>query len=82
LDWTFSFALDQLNSDDGLAVLSNELLVASDKQQLLCMVDQAAELITAASASARAQFADLLRPALADSVEVVGTSALSSWRAF
>jgi WD40 repeat protein/ABC-type phosphate/phosphonate transport system ATPase subunit len=73
LDWTFSFARDQLNSDDGLAVLSNELLVASDKQQLLCMVDQAEELITAASASARAQFADLLRPALADSVEVVGT---------
>jgi WD40 repeat protein/energy-coupling factor transporter ATP-binding protein EcfA2 len=73
LDWTFSFARDQLNSDDGLAVLSNELLVASDKQQLLCMVDQAEELITVASTSARGQFADLLRPALADSVEVVGT---------
>jgi WD40 repeat protein/energy-coupling factor transporter ATP-binding protein EcfA2 len=73
LDWTFSFARDQLNSDDGLAVLSNELLVAGDKQQLLCMVDQTEELITVASASARGQFADLLRPALADSVEVVGT---------
>lgn len=73
LDWTFSFARDQLNNDDGLAVLSNELLVASDKQQLLCMVDQAEELITMAPAPARSQFADLLRPALADSVEVVGT---------
>jgi len=37
------------------------------------MVDQAEELITVSPAPARSQFADLLRPALADSVEVVGT---------
>jgi WD40 repeat protein/energy-coupling factor transporter ATP-binding protein EcfA2 len=73
LGWTYSFARDRLDHVDGLAALSNELLVASDRQQLLCMVDQAEELITVASASARAQFADLLRPALSDSVEIVGT---------
>jgi WD40 repeat protein/energy-coupling factor transporter ATP-binding protein EcfA2 len=73
LDWTYSWARQKLDHDDGLALLSNELLVATDRQQLLCMLDQTEELITVSSASARAQFADLLRPALADSLEVVGT---------
>ena len=73
LDWTFGFTRDRLSHDDGLAFLSNELLVASDKQHLLVTIDQFDHMLTLAPASARAEFVDLLRPALADSVDLVGT---------
>ena len=73
LDWTFSFTRDRLNQDDGLAVLGDELLLAGDARQLLVAVDQVEELLTLAPASARAQFARLLRQALAGAVRVVGT---------
>jgi WD40 repeat protein len=73
LGWTFSFVRDRLNQDDGLAVLGDELLLAGDARQLFVAVDQVEELLTVAPASARAQFARLLRPALAGAVRVVGT---------
>jgi hypothetical protein len=73
LDWTFSFVRDRLNQDDGLAVLGDELLLAGGARQLFVAVDQVEELLTVAPASARAQFARLLRPALAGAVRVVGT---------
>jgi WD40 repeat protein len=75
LDWTLSFVGDRLSHDDGLAVLADELLLATLRpgHRVLLVVDQFEELLTLASAEERARFSDLLRPALAGSVRVVGT---------
>ena len=73
--WTLSFVRERLNQDDGLAVLCDELLLAAPGhgRHVLLLVDQVEELLTMAGATAQGQFADLLRPAIAGSLQVVGT---------
>jgi WD40 repeat protein len=75
LSWSLSFVRDRLDQDDGLALLSDDLLLAAPgrARRVLLIVDQFEELLTLSSAGARAQFAQLLRPALTGSVHVVGT---------
>ena len=75
LDWSVSSVRERLNQDDGLAVLCGDLLVRAPgrKRSVLLLVDQFEEMFTMAAASARAHFALLLRPALAGSVQVLGT---------
>ena len=75
MDWTFDFVRGRLGQDDGLANLAEELLRAAPgrARQVLLVVDQYEELLTLACSPARAQFARLLRTALAGSVRVVGT---------
>lgn len=75
LDWTASSVRDRLNQDDGLALLCGDLLGAAPGRgrTVLLVVDQFEELLTMAPAQARGHFARLLRPALAGSVQVVGT---------
>jgi WD40 repeat protein len=62
--------------DGGLAELGNDLLLAGlgpRRTHLLIVVDQFEELLTQAMPAERARFADLLGPALAGPVQVVGT---------
>ena len=75
LVWTVSSVRERLNQDDGLAMLCDDLLVTAPgrARYLLLIVDQFEELQTMAAAQARGHFARLLRPALAGSVQVVGT---------
>ena len=75
LVWTVSSVRERLNQDDGLAMLCDDLLVAAPgrARSLLLIVDQFEELQTMAAAQARGHFARLLQPALAGSVQVVGT---------
>ena len=73
--WSLSSVRERLNQDDGLAVLCDELLLAAPGpgRHVLLLVDQVEELLTMAGATAQGQFADLLRPAVAGSLQVVGT---------
>ena len=62
--------------DGGLAELANDLLLAGPgprRSHLLLVVDQFEELLTQAAPAERARFAQLLGPALAGPVQVVGT---------
>ncbi|MBV9012074.1 MAG: TIR domain-containing protein [Pseudonocardiales bacterium] len=75
LDWTVDHVHDQL-ARRGLVGLVDELLPAAPSgpgRQLLMVVDQLEELLTQAGPTERAQFAELLRPALGGRVRVVGT---------
>jgi WD40 repeat protein/ABC-type nitrate/sulfonate/bicarbonate transport system ATPase subunit len=75
LRWSLSFVRDRLDHDDGLALLTDDLLLEARgrARRVLLIVDQFEELLTVSSVGARAQFAHLLRPAMAGSVQVVGT---------
>jgi WD40 repeat protein len=62
--------------DGGLAELANDLLLAGPRPRrthLLIVIDQFEELLTQAAVAERARIADLLVPALAGPVQVVGT---------
>lgn len=62
--------------DGGLADLVDDLLLAvpgRGRRRLLLVVDQFEELLTQSSATERARFADLLRPVLGRSTQVVAT---------
>ncbi|MGH3872112.1 MAG: TIR domain-containing protein [Pseudonocardiaceae bacterium] len=74
VEWTVAQVRDRLN-DTGLAELVDELLLAApgDRRRLLIVVDQFEELLTQAAPAQRARFAELLGPALAGPVQVVGT---------
>ncbi|MBV9140499.1 MAG: TIR domain-containing protein [Pseudonocardiales bacterium] len=75
LDWTLDHVHHQL-ATRGLVGLADELLLATPggpRRQLLIMVDQVEELLTQTPPAQRAQFAELLRPALPAPVRVVGT---------
>ena len=75
LDWTLRQVRDQLNHDDGLALLAGELLLAAPgggrRRRLLVVVDQFEELLTQTAPAARSWFADLLSPALAGPLRAV-----------
>jgi energy-coupling factor transporter ATP-binding protein EcfA2 len=81
LDWTLRQVRDQLNHDDGLALLAGELLLAAPgggrRRRLLVVVDQFEELLTQTAPAARSRFADLLGPALAGPLRVVAIQALA-----
>jgi WD40 repeat protein/energy-coupling factor transporter ATP-binding protein EcfA2 len=75
LDWTVDHVHQQLD-ERGLVGLADELLLAAPGgpgRHLLIVVDQLEELLTQTSPTERARFAELLRPALAAPVRVVGT---------
>ncbi|MGH3821895.1 MAG: TIR domain-containing protein [Pseudonocardiaceae bacterium] len=74
LGWTVAYVRDQLE-EDGLTGLADELLLAAPRgsRRLLLVVDQFEELLTQAAPTDRAQFAELLRPALAGPVQLVVT---------
>jgi WD40 repeat protein len=73
LGWTAAQVRHQLDTT-GLTGLADELLLAAPgprRQRLLIVVDQFEELLTQAEPADRAKFAELLRPALSGSVQVV-----------
>ncbi|MGH3672957.1 MAG: TIR domain-containing protein, partial [Pseudonocardiaceae bacterium] len=75
LDWTPAQVHHRLE-EGGLTELASQLLLAAPGgpwQRLLIVVDQFEELLTQASPGQRAQFAQLLRPALGGPVQVVAT---------
>jgi hypothetical protein len=75
LKWTEDHVRHQL-ATRGLVGLVDELLLANlggPVRHLLVVVDQFEELLTHTAPAARARFAQLLRPALAGPVQVVGT---------
>ena len=74
LDWTVSQVRQRLDAK-GLTELADELLLAApgERRRLLIVVDQFEELLTQASPAVRARFAQLLRPVLGGSVQVVAT---------
>ncbi|MGH3711668.1 MAG: TIR domain-containing protein, partial [Pseudonocardiaceae bacterium] len=72
LGWTVAEVGHRLD-DGGLTGLVDELLLAARARRLLLVVDQFEELLTQATPSARAHFAQLLGPALGGSVQVVAT---------
>jgi WD40 repeat protein len=77
LEWTLPSVRERLASGDGLGALARELLVADTgrrrRRHLLMVIDQLEELLTQASPDRSAEFADLLRMALAGPVQVVAT---------
>ncbi|MGQ0779015.1 MAG: toll/interleukin-1 receptor domain-containing protein, partial [Pseudonocardiales bacterium] len=76
LDWTVGHVRHRLDGSGGLLSLANELLLAAPggpQRRLLVVVDQFEELLTQASPTERARFAELLRPALTGPVQLVGT---------
>ncbi len=80
LDWTVAQVRNQLDNT-GLAGLADELLLAAPggQQRLLVVVDQFEELLTQASPGQRAQFAQLVHPALGGPVQVVATLRPEFW---
>ncbi|MGQ0774635.1 MAG: nSTAND1 domain-containing NTPase [Pseudonocardiales bacterium] len=75
LDWTVEHVHHQLEHR-GLTGLADELLLAipgGPRRRLLLVVDQFEELLTQTDPAERAQFAELLRLALAGPVHVVAT---------
>ncbi|MGH3770253.1 MAG: TIR domain-containing protein [Pseudonocardiaceae bacterium] len=71
-NWTVADVRHRLD-DDGLTALADELLLAARARRLLVVVDQFEELLTQASSEQRAQFTQLLHPALGGPVQVVAT---------
>jgi WD40 repeat protein/energy-coupling factor transporter ATP-binding protein EcfA2 len=75
LSWTVHHIHDELAAR-GLVGLANELLLANPDgpgRRLLIVIDQFEELLTQIAPAERARFVELLRPALAGPVQVVGT---------
>ncbi|MBV9164349.1 MAG: TIR domain-containing protein [Pseudonocardiales bacterium] len=75
LDWTIDDIHNQF-ARRGLVGLADELLLAAPggpARHLLIVVDQFEELLTQSGSTERARFAELLCPALAAPVHVVGT---------
>ncbi|MGH3829924.1 MAG: TIR domain-containing protein [Pseudonocardiaceae bacterium] len=72
LTWTVADVRQRL-TDEGLTALADELLQAARARRLLVVVDQFEELLTQASSEQRAQFTQLLHPALGGPVQVVAT---------
>ncbi len=75
LDWTVDHVHHQLAAR-GLVGVVDELLLANPGgplRRLLVVVDQFEELLTQTGPTDRAQFAELLRPALGGPVQVVAT---------
>jgi WD40 repeat protein/energy-coupling factor transporter ATP-binding protein EcfA2 len=75
LNWTVNHVHDQL-ARRALVGLADELLLATPggpRRHLLIVVDQLEELLTQTGPTERVRFAELLRPALAGPVRVVGT---------
>jgi WD40 repeat protein len=75
LGWTVAQVRHQLD-EAGLVGLADELLLAAPggrRRRLLLVVDQFEELLAQAKPNDRARFAELLRPALLGSVQVVAT---------
>ncbi|MGF7236340.1 MAG: TIR domain-containing protein [Frankia sp.] len=76
LGWTVERTRTVLARDDGLARLSDDLLVAGPgpaRERLLVVIDQGEELLTRADEQDRTRFAALLRVALTGTVRVVVT---------
>jgi WD40 repeat protein/type II secretory pathway predicted ATPase ExeA len=75
LDWTVGQVRQRL--EGRLSELADELLLAAPRpgrrRHLLVVVDQFEELLTQATPTARARFAELLRPALGNPLQVVAT---------
>jgi WD40 repeat protein len=76
LGWTLAQVRERLG-DGRLGEVADELLLAvpggSRRRRLLVVVDQFEELLTQAAPAARAHFAELLRPALDNPIQVVAT---------
>jgi type II secretory pathway predicted ATPase ExeA len=76
LDWTVAQVRERLDKAR-LGELADELLLAAPgggrRRRLLVVVDQFEELLTQAVPEARARFAELLRPALGNPLQVVAT---------
>jgi WD40 repeat protein/energy-coupling factor transporter ATP-binding protein EcfA2 len=72
LDWTVANVRHRLDHG-GLTELVDELLLAARSRRLLVVVDQFEELLTQTPRAQRAQFAQLLRPALSGPVQLVAT---------
>ena len=76
LDWTVAQVRERLE-DGRLGELADELLLAAPgsgrRRRLLVVVDQFEELFTQTAPTARARFAELLRPALDNPIQVVVT---------
>ncbi len=72
LGWTVAQVRHQLD-DGGLTGLVDELLLAARARRLLLVVDQFEELVTQTPTAQRAQFTQLLHPALSGPVQVVAT---------
>jgi WD40 repeat protein len=76
LDWTVGQVRERLDAGR-LGELADELLLAApgpgQRRRLLVVVDQFEELLTQATPVARAGFAELLRPALDNPIQVVAT---------
>ncbi|MGH3709056.1 MAG: TIR domain-containing protein [Pseudonocardiaceae bacterium] len=72
LGWTVA-GVEQRLDDGGLTGLVDELLLAARARRLLVVIDQFEELLTQASPTARAHFAQLLAPALGGPLQVVAT---------
>jgi WD40 repeat protein len=76
LGWTVAQVRERLE-DGRLGELTDELLLAAPlggrRRHLLVVVDQFEELLTQTPPAARARFAELLRPALDNPVQVVAT---------
>jgi hypothetical protein len=60
-------------TDGGLAGLAGEVLLAAGARRLLVVVDQFEEVLTQATAAARARFAQVLHPVVGGPVQVVAT---------
>ena len=72
LAWTVAQVRHELDNG-GLTGLADELLLAARARRLLVVVDQFEELFTQTPPAQRAQFAQLLSPALGTPVQVVAT---------
>jgi WD40 repeat protein/energy-coupling factor transporter ATP-binding protein EcfA2 len=72
LAWTVAAIRHRLDQD-GLTELADELLLAARSRRLLVVADQFEELLTQTPHAQRAQFAQLLRPALSGPVQLVAT---------
>jgi WD40 repeat protein len=71
MDWMVADVRQRL--EGGLTGLVDELLLIAGARRLLVVVDQFEELLTQATPAARAQFAQLLHPALGGPVRMVAT---------
>ncbi|MEV6252584.1 TIR domain-containing protein [Nocardia sp. NPDC051911] len=75
LDWQLSSVRDRL-AKDGLREVSDEILIADEssrRRKLLLVVDQFEELFRRAEPAQRAEFTELLAPAIGGPVQVLAT---------